>query len=78
MNTQQKTTTRIAAVITFLMLIYPPFRFPLSGDQPLKYDFFLTVFEPGRWYISIMDLTIQGALVWSVTAILLLSLRNKV
>lgn len=77
MNNYQKNAVYIAAALSLLMLAFPPLRYARSGEQPLKYDFFLTVFEEGSWYISVMDLTIQGSMLWGITALILLSLRNK-
>lgn len=77
MNNYQKNAVYIAAAISFMMVVFPPFRFAARGDQALRYDFILTVFEKGLWYISVMDLTIQLAMVWAVTALVLIALRNR-
>lgn len=74
MNASQKGVVRVASVVSAIMLIYPPFR-ALRYDQPLKYDLFLAVFEKSSWNISIMDLTIQLALVWGVSTLLIAALR---
>lgn len=76
MNASQKNVVRVAALISFVMLVYAPFRATVKG-QPLKYDFVLTVFEPGVWHISVMDLSIQLGIVWGVSALLIAALRQK-
>ena len=75
MNSSQRNVVVVASLISLLMMLFVPFRIP-SSSQPLKYDFILAVFEPGQWYISVMDLLIQFGIVWAVAALMIAVLRQ--
>lgn len=76
MNGNQKTVVFVSTVISFLSLVYVPFKhFHPKGGA--KYDFVLTALEESVWHVSIMHILIQLAIIWAVAALLIGVLKNS-